>query len=67
MMEGMEKMEAEKQACANVIRCKWVEGRTASKTDVAFEQIHEGRGARIVVDCRAEASDCYHLQQIHQY
>ena len=44
--EGMERMEAEKQARAKVARRKWTERKAANKTDVAFGQVHEGRGTR---------------------
>lgn len=36
-MQGMERMEAEKQARAKVARCKWVERKLANKADVTFE------------------------------
>ena len=42
----MERMEAEKQARAKVARRKWAERKAANKTDVAFGQVHEGRGTR---------------------
>ena len=51
-MEGMERMEAEKQAYAKVARRKWVERKAANTTDVAFEQSHEGRGARKATTCK---------------
>ena len=42
----MERIEAEKQACAKVARRKWTERKVANKADVAFGQVDEGRGAR---------------------
>ena len=45
--EGMERMEAEKQAGAKVVRSKSAERKAANKTDIVFALVREGRGSRI--------------------